>query len=65
MQKMISKINDAGLKNGMKINSSKTKVMKFCRISENKMMINIGGQIIKKVEEFCYLGVRISNNGRD
>ena len=50
---------------GMKINFSKTIVMKFSRTNDNQIMVKIDGQEIENINEFCYLNVRISYDGRD
>ena len=65
MQKMISKINHAGLKYQMKINFSEKKVMKFSRTNDNGITVNIDGQGIENVKEFCHLSIRISNDRRN
>ena len=49
----------------MKMNSSKTKVVKFSRTNDYEITINVDSQEIENVKEFCYLGVWISIDGRD
>jgi Reverse transcriptase (RNA-dependent DNA polymerase)/Endonuclease/Exonuclease/phosphatase family len=52
---------EAGLV-GLRINTSKTKVMKVGKweTSEN---IEVEGDVLEEVEDFCYLGSVIANNG--
>ena len=49
----------------MKINAFKTEVIKFSGTNNKEIKVSTDGQEIEYVEEFCYLGVRISNNERD
>ena len=43
IQKMISKMNHAGLKYRMTINASKPKVIKFSKSNDNEIKVNIHG----------------------
>jgi ribosome-interacting GTPase 1 len=48
----------------MKINRNKTKVMVCGRKISGKMNIVLGNQILGEVEEFCYLGSKITKDGK-
>ena len=49
----------------VKINKNKTKVMKCSRNNKDGLLnVKIGGEKIMEVEEFCYLGSRITKDGR-
>ena len=46
----------------MRINTSKTKVMKVGK-RESTENITVGRDVLEEVEDFCYLGSVIANNG--
>ena len=48
----------------MRINKSKTKVMVCNRCEHKNLDIKIGTEKIQEVEEFCYLGSKITKDGR-
>jgi hypothetical protein len=47
----------------MKINRNKTKVMVCGRKISGKMNVVLGNQTLGEVEEFCYLGSKITKDG--
>ena len=59
LQCMAEKWDDKMKDNGMKINTKKTEVLKLSRGS-TPLNIEIGGELIKQVENFQYLGVQIN-----
>jgi len=46
----------------MKINTKKTQVMRVSKGSESAMKIEVAGEIIGQVKEFCYLRGMISDD---
>ena len=48
----------------LKINTKKTKILVCSRREEVKTNIKIGKQKLVEVDEFCYLGSRITSDGR-
>ena len=48
----------------LKINKKKTKILVCSKRGEAKTNINLGKQKLEEVEEFSYLGSRITNDGR-
>ena len=49
----------------MSINKSKTKVMECSRVKSGEAGdIRLGNEIVKEVDEFCYLGSKITSDGR-
>ena len=54
-----------GKKYDMKINTKKTKTMKFSRTNDTKVKIKIDGEEIENVAKFRYLGALINEDGRD
>lgn len=65
MQRMLDIINKEGKKYGMKINTEKTKIMKFSKSISSDVKVKIDNKIIKQVTEFKYLGAIFTNDGRD
>lgn len=50
---------------GLRINSSKTKVMRSSKNEvKDQMKIRIGNSIVEEVKQFCYLGSKITQDGR-
>lgn len=50
---------------GLRINSKKTKVMKSSKNQvTDRMSIKIGGNMVEEVKQFCYLGSKITQDGR-
>lgn len=62
LQKMLDKLNKARMEYGMKINITKTSVMRFSRNENANVRVSIGNEAIKGVTEFGYLGTLISTN---
>ena len=48
----------------LKMNTKKTKILVCSRREEAKTKIKIGKQKLVEVDEFCYLGSRITSDGR-
>jgi hypothetical protein len=48
----------------MKINRNKTKIIVCGRKISGKINIVLGNQILGEVEEFCYLGSKITKDGK-
>ena len=68
LQDLVNRVKDSSLQFGLKLNASKTKVMK---ISKNKLngeaehIILLNNERIENVDEFVYLGALITNNYDD
>ena len=60
LQTLIDKLDDACQKFGLSISQNKTKVL--AQNSEIVPCITIGGHPLEVVDEFCYLGAKISSN---
>jgi len=68
LQKLMSRLSEAGKHYDMKINVKKTKVMRVCRQGNKKeggnaINITIDGQAVEQVHQFRYLGSIISDDG--
>ena len=63
LQRMINKINRTAEKYGMKINTSKTKVMRIARRQGPPINIQIGVENVEEVSHFKYLGSIITQEG--
>ncbi|KAI5738445.1 hypothetical protein M8J77_007179 [Diaphorina citri] len=61
LQRMMLNIQEAGARYGMKINVSKTKVMRIG--TERRMNVTLDGEKLEEVENFKYLGGMIYSNG--
>ena len=48
----------------LKINEKKTKILVCCRKEEKMTNIILGNQSLGEVKEFCYLGSRVTSDGR-
>ena len=48
----------------LKINKKKTKILVCSKREEARTNIKLGKQKLEEVKEFCYLGSRITNDGR-
>ncbi|XP_026686224.1 mediator of RNA polymerase II transcription subunit 24-like [Diaphorina citri] len=59
--RMMLNIQEAGARYGMKINVSKTKVMRIG--TERRMNVTLDGEKLEEVENFKYLGGMIYSNG--
>ena len=64
LQRIMNDLNEAGKRYGMKINISKTKVMRITHLRNKSIKILIDETEIEAVNEFKYLGSVISNDGR-
>jgi len=64
LQKMMDQLNKISIEYGMRINIKKTKIMKISKGAETRIRINIGGEEIEQVTEFCYLGSMITTDGK-
>jgi len=64
LQAMMERLNATLREYGMRINIKKTKVLKISKGKETIIRINIGGQEIEQVKEFCYLGSMITTNAK-
>ena len=66
LQLMITKLNEAGKQYGMKINASKTKVMQIGSTEGSRpLRIEVDGVWLEQVTKYKYLGVVITEDGRD
>ena len=66
LQLMIAKLNEAGKQYGMKINTGKTKVMQIGRTEGSRpLRIEVDGMPLEQVTKYKYLGVIITEDGRD
>lgn len=66
LQRMVHRLTTESAKYGMRINASKTKVMQIARKQPSKSLsILVNGTRLKEVQKFKYLGVVVSNDGRD
>ena len=54
-------LSNASKETGLKINITKTKVMRFNAASEEKVIVN--GEELEDVESFVYLGAKVSTAG--
>ena len=63
LQRMISEIDRATERYGMKINTSKTKVMRIARRQGPPINIMIGNEPVGEVSQFKYLGSIITQEG--
>lgn len=64
LQRMMENIHNAGIKYGMKINVSKTKVMRMSKkVTEERMKVTLEGKCLEQVENFKYLGGMIYADG--
>jgi hypothetical protein len=64
LQTIMTKLNEVVERYGMRINKSKTKVMKIGKGEQEQLQINIDGQILEQVQQFKYLGSLITEDGR-
>src|SRR6218665_1620614 len=64
LQTMMNRLATTSREYGMRINIKKTKVLKISKGKETIIRINIGGQEIEQVKEFCYLGSMITTNAK-
>ena len=64
LQRIMDKLNPVPEDYGMKINIKKTKVMVVTRGTRPALHITIHGELIEQVEEFCYLGSVITEDGK-
>jgi len=51
-------------KYNMRINTKKTKVIRISQVEGRPIRIKVNGQNLEKVEEFCYLGSLVTEDGR-
>lgn len=66
LQRMVNRLNKESQKYGMKINASKTKVMRIQRHQTNRALkIKVQHEELEQVTSFRYLGTIISEDGRD
>uniref|UniRef100_A0A8D8SEP2 Craniofacial development protein 2 n=1 Tax=Cacopsylla melanoneura TaxID=428564 RepID=A0A8D8SEP2_9HEMI len=64
LQRMMENIHNAGIRYGMKINISKTKVMRMSKkVTEERMKVTLEGKYLEQVENFKYLGGMIYADG--
>ena len=63
LQRMINEINSVAERYGMKINTSKTKVMRTARRQGPPMNMIIGNETVEEVGHFKYLGSIITQDG--
>jgi len=61
MRDLTEKVKDQAASLGLKINTSKTKIISIGKCIGNESL-EIDGERVEKVEEFCYLGSFLSNN---
>lgn len=60
LQRVLNKWNDVLREKGLKINKEKTEILKLSREADD-MIIEVEGVRLKKVENFKYLGVTVSD----
>lgn len=66
LQKMVRRLHIESQKFGMKINVDKTEVMQIEKSkSEKPLRIEIDGRYLKQVDQYKYLGSKITADGRD
>ena len=66
LQRMVRQLDREGRKYGMKINTSKTKVMVLGKnVMDKKLIVEIDNAKLDQVQQFKYLGAVIQNDGRD
>ncbi len=63
LQAMAQKWNSKMNENGMEVNSKKTEVMELS-IDNERLSVSIGGEPLKQVRNFQYLGVQINAENR-
>ena len=64
LQIMMNRLNEVSEKWGMKINIKKTKVMVISRDKVKTVELELSGQKIEQVHEFCYLGSMITEDAK-
>ena len=64
LQRIMDSLNVTGKTYGMKINLTKTKVMRITHLKNRTMKIVVDGKVLEVVEEFKYLGSVITKDGR-
>jgi hypothetical protein len=64
LQKIMDSLNRVSGKYGMKINIKKTKVLRISRKEGKPMTVNINGNKLEQVTQFCYLGSIITEDCR-
>jgi len=66
LQQIVNALNEAGKKDGMTMNTSKTKVMKIGRANGGQpLKIEIDGVRLQQVEQYKYLGTIVTAEGKD
>ena len=63
LQRIMDRLVEVGNRYDMKVNGTKTKIMRIS-IKKNKITIIIEGMKLKQVQYFCYLGSIITEDGR-
>ena len=61
---MMNVLNETSKEYGMKINIKKTKVMRMSRTEGAKAKIQIDGNSLEQVMEYCYLGSTVTSDGK-
>jgi len=64
LQTIMTKLNEVVERYGMRINKTKTKVMKIGKGEYEQLLINIDGQVLEQVQQFKYLGSLLTEDGR-
>src|SRR3984885_6340357 len=62
MRELTGSVEREASLDGLRINTSKTKIMKIGKW-ETKEDIKVGADVLEEVEDFCYLGSIIASNG--
>ena len=60
----MDRLVEVGNRYNMKINGTKTKIMRISTKKNKKITIIIEGTRLKQVQYFCYLGSIITEDGR-
>ena len=60
----MDRLLEVGNRYNMKINGTKTKIMRISTKKNKKITIIIEGKRLKQVQSFCYLGSIITEDGR-
>ena len=65
LQTILNNESDTARKYGMKINTTKTKVITFTKLNLTPTFtIRVGNEVLEKVDSFKYLGSILTTDGR-
>eukprot|EP00794_Sanderia_malayensis_P013668 gene13668-15098_t len=64
LQKIMTRLDEVVESYGMRINKTKTKVMKIGKGDHEQVEIKIGNQVLEQVHQFKYLGSLLTEDGR-